>query len=246
MKAEILVIDDDEDLRRLLKRCLENEGYHADTAEDGIEGLHKIRSNAYDLIILDIMLPKMNGMAVLEALRKESIVPVILLSAREQEMDIVDGLRSGADDYITKPFRLSEIVARVESILRRCEMMEQTRQKMEGPPEDAVQVFGELQIDRTGSCVKKGGREILLTGKEFELLCFLSERPGQIYSKRQIYQNVWHEEYVFDDDAIMTLIRRLRMKIEEDASKPLYIQTIRGLGYRFARNDMRQGKDIGV
>jgi len=238
MKAEILIIDDDEDLRRLLKRCLENENYHVDTAGDGLEGLDRIKSKNYDLIILDIMLPKMSGIALLERLRRDSIVPVILLSAKEQEMDIVDGLRSGADDYITKPFRLSEIVARVESILRRYEMMVQKKMEISAESDgQEMQTFGELYINRKNCIVKKGEEEILLTGKEFELLCFLSERPGQIYSKQQIYQNVWHDEYVFDDDAIMTLIRRLRIKIETDPSKPLYIQTIRGLGYRFIRKD---------
>lgn len=236
MNANIIIIDDDDDLRRLLKRCFENEGYNVDTASDGLEGLEKINTQKYDLIILDIMLPKMNGIELLEKLRKESILPVILLSAKEQEMDIVDGLKSGADDYITKPFRLSEIVARVESVLRRCEMMKKNQAGTKGDTQkDDIRVTGKLVIDKNQCLVMKDNQEIFLTSKEFELLYFLSDRPGQIYSKRQIYQNVWHDEYVFDDDAIMTLIRRLRTKIEDNPSKPCYIQNIRGLGYRFSR-----------
>jgi Response regulators consisting of a CheY-like receiver domain and a winged-helix DNA-binding domain len=236
MKATLLIIDDDDDLRRLLKRCFEKEGYDVDTAADGLEGLDKINTQNYDLIILDIMLPKMNGIVLLEKLRKEFIVPVILLSAKEQEIDIVDGLKSGADDYITKPFRLSEIVARVESLLRRCEMMKQNlTDSKDNINEEEIRIAGKLIIDRNQCMVKKDDQEILLTSKELELLWFLSDRPGQIYSKRQIYQNVWHDEYVFDDDAIMALIRRLRTKIEDNPSKPCYIQTIRGLGYRFSK-----------
>ncbi|BCN29253.1 response regulator transcription factor [Anaeromicropila herbilytica] len=236
MKYRIIIIDDDDDLRRLLKRCFENEGYDIETASDGEEGLNKIKSGNYDLIILDIMLPKMNGIEVLEELRKEYIVPVILLSAKEQEMDIVDGLKSGADDYITKPFRLSEIVARVESVLRRCEMMQRKLADSKNEIKDEnIRMIGKLLIDKDKCLVMKEKDEILLTSKEYELLCFLSDRPGQIYSKRQIYENVWHEEYVYDDDAIMTLIRRVRLKIEDNPSEPYYIQTIRGLGYRFCK-----------
>lgn len=236
MNANIIIIDDDDDLRRLLKRCFENEGYNVDTASDGLEGLEKISTQKYDLIILDIMMPKMNGIELLEKLRKKSILPVILLSAKEQEMDIVDGLKSGADDYITKPFRLSEIVARVESVLRRCEMMKKNQADSKSDTQkDDIRVAGKLVIDKNQCLVIKNNKEIFLTSKEFELLYFLSDRPGQIYSKRQIYQNVWHDEYVFDDDAIMTLIRRLRTKIEDNPSDPCYIQNIRGLGYRFSR-----------
>ncbi|WKY44064.1 response regulator transcription factor [Eubacteriaceae bacterium ES2] len=238
MNAHILIIDDDDDLRRLLKRCFENEGYCIDTAADGLEGLKKSRTGDYDLIILDIMLPGINGIRLLEKIRQFSIVPVILLSAKEQEIDIVDGLKSGADDYITKPFHLSEIIARVESVLRRCEMLRKNQPNSPNvdSPESVI-IAKNLVLNRHQHVVMKDGQEILLTLKEFELLCFLSDRPGQIYSKQQIYQNVWHDEYLFDDNAIMTLIRRLRTKIEESPSKPVYIQTVRGLGYRFIRPD---------
>lgn len=227
MKKHILIIDDDAELCRLLKKCMETEGYEADIAHNGIDGLNMINKFNYHLIILDVMMPEMDGFSTLDHIRKSKNTPVLMLTAKNNEMDKVLGLKSGADDYITKPFSLSELTARVQSLIRRYVVLGSIQEKP-----DSI-IFGQLVIDPAHMRVTYKGEDIVLTGKEYDLLLFLSSNPGQIFTKKQIYQNVWKDEYAYDDNNIMVHIRRLRKKIEPDPDNPVYILTVWGMGYKF-------------
>ncbi len=227
MKKSILIIDDDIELCRLLKRCMETEGYEADVAHTGIEGLKFVNNKDYHLIILDIMMPEMDGISTLTHIRKIKNTPVLMLTAKGDEMDKVLGLKLGADDYITKPFSLSELTARVQSLIRRYVVLGAVAEKPH------CMAFGPLVIDTAHIRVTYNGENVSLTGKEYDLLYFLASNPGQIFTKKQIYQNVWQEDYAYDDNNIMVHIRRLRKKIEPDPENPIYILTVWGMGYKF-------------
>lgn len=227
MKQKILIIDDDIDLCRLLRNNLEQEGYYVRTCHDGITGLNELQSFDYQLVILDIMLPLKNGYEVLEKIRKENVVPVLMLTAKDSEGDKVSGLRMGADDYLTKPFSNSEFLARVSSLLRRYTVFNTSNIS------DKFVVVGKLSIDKLGRVVRKDDFLLELTAKEFDLLLFLAEHPGQVFTKKQIYRAVWNDEYAFDDNNIMVHIRRLRKKIEDNPENPKYILTVWGVGYKF-------------
>lgn len=227
MKKSILIIDDDMELCRLLKKCMETEGYEADTAHNGIEGLKLIDKRDYHLIILDVMMPNMDGMTALTNIRKTKNTPILMLTAKGDEMDKVLGLKSGADDYITKPFSLSELTARVQSLIRRYVVLGSAQEK------PRCMVFGGLVIDPSYMRASYKGEDLGLTGKEYDLLYFLASNPGQIFTKKQIYKNVWQDEYAYDDNNIMVHIRRLRKKIEPEPEKPIYILTAWGMGYKF-------------
>ncbi|KNF09040.1 hypothetical protein CLPU_4c00860 [Gottschalkia purinilytica] len=227
MKKSILIIDDDIELCRLLKKCMETEGYNADVAHTGIEGLNLINTQDYQLIILDIMMPEMDGISTLTHIRETKNTPVLMLTAKDNEMDKVLGLKLGADDYITKPFSLSELTARVQSLIRRYVVLGAE------PKKPHCMVFGSLVIDPSYMRVTYNKKDISLTGKEYDLLYFLASNPGQIFTKKQIYQNVWQDEYAYDDNNIMVHIRRLRKKIEPDPENPIYILTAWGMGYKF-------------
>lgn len=227
MKKNILIIDDDVELCKLLKKCMESEGYEADIAHNGIEGLSFINKYDYHLIILDVMMPQMDGISTLTHIRKMKNTPVLMLTAKSNEIDKVLGLRLGADDYITKPFSLSELTARVQSLIRRYVVFGAAPEK----PKSLV--FGNLVVDTARMRVTYNGRDLDLTGKEYDLLYFLALSPGQIFTKKQIYKNVWKEEYAYDDNNIMVHIRRLRKKIEPNPDKPIYIITAWGMGYKF-------------
>lgn len=227
MKKSILIIDDDVELCRLLKKCMETEGYEAEIAHNGIEGLKLMRDHEYHLIILDIMMPGMDGISTLAHIRRTKNTPVLMLTAKGDEMDKVLGLRSGADDYITKPFSLSELMARVQSLIRRYMILGAA------PENPNSMAFGPLVIYPAHMRVTYNNQDITLTGKEYDLLYFLASNSGQIFTKKQIYQNVWQDEYAYDDNNIMVHIRRLRKKIEPDPDKPVYILTAWGMGYKF-------------
>lgn len=227
MKKNILIIDDDVELCKLLKKCMESEGYEADIAHNGIEGLNFINKYDYHLIILDVMMPQMDGISTLTHIRKMKNTPVLMLTAKSNEIDKVLGLKLGADDYITKPFSLSELTARVQSLIRRYVVFGAAPEK----PKSLV--FGNLVVDTARMRVTYNGRDLDLTGKEYDLLYFLALSPGQIFTKKQIYKNVWKEEYAYDDNNIMVHIRRLRKKIEPNPDKPIYIITAWGMGYKF-------------
>lgn len=225
MNKEILVVDDDVELCNLLKQCLENEDYKVTCLHDGKQVLSSLKNTQVDMVILDVMLPDIDGFTVLRHIRAYSKLPVLMLSAKSDEMNKVLGLKTGADDYITKPFGLSELIARVENLFRRCGTSK-TKQS------DILE-FEALQIDKD-KCVVTLQNEILpLTSKEYKLLCFLADNPQKVFTKKQIYHEVWEEEFMYDDNTIMALISRLRKKLESNPEVPKYIQTVWGIGYRF-------------
>jgi DNA-binding response OmpR family regulator len=223
--ANILIVDDDEELCLLLKQCLENEGFQVRVQQNGNEVLSFLQG--IDLVILDVMLPRQNGIELLKKIRSTSSIPVLMLSAKSSEMDKVIGLRTGADDYLTKPFGLSELMARVENLIERFKVLNNVAIIPD------LLVFNDLEIDTKKCMVIKNNNVIALTAKEYKLLCFLAQSPMQVFTKRQIYQNVWGGDFMYDDNTIMALIRRLRKKIEDNAEKPTIIQTVWGIGYRF-------------
>lgn len=230
MRSNILIIDDDTELCRLLKKCVEKENITADLAHTGTEGLNLALQGNYHLIVLDIMLPGMDGFQVLEKIRKTSTVPELMLTAKTAGTDKVNGLRSGADDYLTKPFDVDEFTARVLSLIRRYTTLNPG--SVEGS--DRLSFQG-LVIDMDTRIVTVGVKQIELHAKEFNILCCLAKNQGRILTKQQIYEEVWQEQYAYDDNNIMGYIGKLRKSIEPDPNDPTYIQTVKGVGYRFNR-----------
>lgn len=228
MPNRVLIIDDDTELCALMKKCVTQEELEADIAYTGRAGLTKIaeQNDAYCLVILDVMLPGINGFQVLSELRKSSTVPVLMLTAKGTEIDKVTGLRLGADDYLTKPFSINELMARMESLIRRYTTFNQAA------PMDVL-TFENMVIDKENRTVRINEESVDLTGKEFDLLVFLASNKGRVFTKKQIYTQVWEDEYAFDDNNIMSFISKLRKKIEPDAEHPFYILTVHGVGYRF-------------
>jgi DNA-binding response OmpR family regulator len=226
MEHSILVVDDDKELCRLIKKCAENENISVDLAHTGIDGLNMAKQGNYQLIVLDVMLPGMSGLDVLSEIRKSSMVPVLMLTAKGDEIDKVTGLRLGADDYLTKPFSIHELMARIDSLIRRYTVFNQ-------PSHEDTLNLKNMVIDRNNRTVCVNGEQIDLTGKEFDLLLFLAINKGRVFTKKQIYTQVWNDEYAFDDNNIMSFISKLRKKIEPDADHPFYILTVHGVGYRF-------------
>ncbi len=231
MKHKVLIIDDDRELLALIQKYLVMENYEVAFSSDGESGLEAALAGEYQLVILDVMLPNRNGFEVLTQLRKYSPVPVLMLTARDSEIDKVSGLRMGADDYLTKPFSMNELIARVQSLIRRYTLLgqperEEKRKKLE---------FENLSINRDTREVAVDGRNVMLTAKEFDLLFFLAENAGRVFTKKQIYNQVWEDTYAYDDNNIMVHIRRLRKKIEKDSEAPVYVQTVWGVGYKFGK-----------
>jgi DNA-binding response OmpR family regulator len=227
LRQKVLIIDDDIQLCELIKKYLEIENYDVSIRNDGVKGSDEAINGDYKLIVLDIMLPLKNGFEVLCELRKTSSVPVLMLTAKDSEIDKVSGLRLGADDYLTKPFSMNEFVARVQSLIRRYTSFGNVNQNV------AKLEFSGLSIsmDTRDVCVED--KRVVLTAKEFDLLYFLAENAGKVFTKKQIYNQVWNDEYAFDDNNIMVHIRRLRKKIEPDVNNPTYVQTVWGVGYKF-------------
>ncbi|WP_312648190.1 response regulator transcription factor [Aminipila sp.] len=223
--ADILIIDDDKELCVLLKQCLQNDGYNVHVLHNG-NGVSELLKGI-DLVILDVMLPGENGFDVLKRIRNISDIPVLMLSAKSSEMDKVIGLRTGADDYLTKPFGLSELIARVDNLIERFKVLNNMAISSEPLK------FNNLKIDTKKCIVIKNNSAIALTAKEYRLLCFFAQNPMQVFTKRQIYQNVWDEDFMYDDNTIMALICRLRKKLEDNPENPTFIQTVWGIGYRF-------------
>lgn len=226
---KILVIDDDTELCILIKKYLEIENYIVTTKHNGIDGLKEALNENYYLIILDVMLPEKSGFEVLTELRKKSTVPVLMLTAKDSEVDKVSGLRLGADDYLTKPFSMNEFVARVQSLIRRFTAF---NNKGEETSEKQL-IFDGLVITPATREVLVNGSQVELTAKEFDLLYFLAKNKGKVFTKKQIYKNVWEDEYAFDDNNIMVHIRRLRKKIEPKPNEPVFVETVWGVGYKF-------------
>lgn len=229
MNAKILVIDDDQELCSIIKRYLDKEGYLVDFAHTGSKGILQVEENEYQLIILDIMLPEISGFSVLSEIRAISNVPVLMLTGKDEESDKIRGLKNGADDYMTKPFSIRELLARVESLIRRYISLGQMEKQQN------TIVLKHMIINADTRSVEIEGRQIDLTGKEFDLLFFLASHKGMVFTKKQIFKHVWEDEYAFDDSNIMSFISKLRKKIERDTEHPKYIQTIRGVGYRLSQ-----------
>ena len=226
---KVLIIDDDKELCALMKKCIEQEKLSAVTVYNGIEGVRLIDENkdSYSLIILDVMLPDIDGFQILQKIRDTSNIPVLMLTAKSSEEDKVFGLRLGADDYLTKPFGINELLARVNSLIRRYTTLNPFKADI-----DSISLK-DMVIDKLNRTVTVKDIPVLLTGKEFDLLLFLASNKGRVFTKKQIYSQVWEEEYAFDDSNIMSFISKLRKKIEPDPDHPFYILTVRGVGYRF-------------
>ena len=232
-KKTILIVEDEKNIVDILRFNLQREGYDTMEAYDGEDGLEKARSGKPDLILLDVMLPRMNGFDVCRALREEgSNVPVVILTAREEETDKVLGLEIGADDYITKPFSMRELIARVGANIRRTAM---SAPAARSAAESAMTVAGDLSINTDSHQVFRAGKVIELTQREYELLTFLASHPNKVYARIDLMEQVWNYGYVGDDARTVDVtVRRLREKIEEDPANPRYILTRRGAGYYFS------------
>jgi len=231
MAHKILVVEDELPIADILKFNLEREGYQVVNAYDGEEALQKAFSEKPDLILLDVMIPKKDGFQVLKEIRDRSQLPVLMVTAKEEEVDKVLGLELGADDYITKPFSIRELLARVKANLRRWEVEDLSMKS----DDKQVLRYNDLEIDLVKYEVKKRGQVIELTLREFELLQFLAAKPDQVFSREQLLEEVWGYEYYGDIRTVDVTVRRLRQKIEDDASKAKYVLTKRGVGYYFKR-----------
>ena len=228
--AKILVVDDEPTLRNVLQYNLTKEAHQVRTAGDGEEAIDQAREYEPDLILLDVMLPKLDGFEVCKAIRRESNVPILMLTAKDSEIDKVVGLEIGADDYITKPFSMRELVARVKAMIRRSEMLK--GELITGEADKTRLAVRGLTMDLLQHKVMLDGRTISMKPKEFELLAFLSRHPDQVFSRDQLLDQVWGYEFGGDTRTVDVHIRWLREKIEETPSKPTYLETVRGVGYR--------------
>lgn len=226
MNYKILVADDEKEIRELLRLYLENSGYVVLEAEDGQQALQVFRSEKVDLCILDIMMPKLDGYRVLQEIRKESNVPVVILSAKDADSEKILGLNLGADDYMAKPFNPLEAVARVNSNIRRFYSLGTS------PTTETIKVK-ELELDIDACELRKDGKAIELTTIEYKIMELFMKHPGKVFTKQQIYEYGWGESFIVSDNNIMVCISKLRDKLDEDPSK--YIKTIRGLGYRLEK-----------
>jgi len=232
MSHKILIIEDDPDIARLVRMHLQDIDCEADIAVDGNQGIERYRSGDYDLVVLDLMLPGKDGISVCRELRAgESYIPILMLTAKSSELDRVLGLEMGADDYLTKPFSIPELIARIKALFRRVEALSPSTAAAAG---DKIIRYGDLTIDQSKHRVSIGGREVELTAREFELLACFARNPGRVYSRTQLLDQVWgynHEGY---EHTVNTHINRLRAKIEKSAADPEYILTVWGVGYKFA------------
>ncbi len=227
--AKVLIVEDEPTLRETLRYNFQRQGHEVLAAADGIEALELARREQPDAVILDLMLPKLDGFDVCRALRRESTVPILMLTARDEEVDKVVGLELGADDYLTKPFSVRELVARVRAMLRRVEML-----RSAGPSESgrALQA-GDLRVNLDEHRVYLADRQLQLKPKEYDLLVFLMRQPGRVFTRDQLLSQVWGYDFAGDSRTVDVHVRWLRQKIEADPSRPVLIETVRGVGYRF-------------
>jgi two-component system response regulator MtrA len=221
----VLIVEDDPSIRETTAIGLGNAGFRVETAADGREALLRFRQGAFDLVVLDLMLPVLDGFEVCREIRKESRVPIVMLTAKSDATDVVAGLELGADDYVTKPFDMPVLVARLRAVLRRAS----------AEPEDRPLAIGDLELDPGAFSARKGGQELKLTATEFRLLLELARRPGQVFTRELLLERVWGYEYLGDSRLVDVAVQRLRAKVEADPSRPSLITTVRGVGYRLER-----------
>jgi len=226
LNEKVLIVDDDNEIRNVVSIYLKNEGYEVLQAENGYKALEIIKAESIDLVLLDIMMPKINGIEVCNEIRKNYVMPIIFLSAKDAEIDKILGLSSGAEDYITKPFSTVELIARVKSQLRRYKRYNQTDKN------EKIIEIGNLKINSDTRQVFVGNGEVSLTSKEFDILELLVRNKGIIMSIPRIYETVWKEEFFKSDNTVMVHITNIRQKIEEDPKNPIYIKTVWGVGYK--------------
>lgn len=223
----ILIIEDELSIAELERDYLEIEGFHADIATDGKTGLEMVLNNRYVLILLDLMLPEINGFEICRRIRKEVDIPILMITAKNEDIDKVRGLGLGADDYIVKPFSPSELVARVKAHLNRY-----NRLRQKAPLEDEIHVR-DLRINKASRQVFINGKEVIFTAKEFDLLVFLATHPNQVFSKDHLFERIWGYDALGDTATVTVHVKRIREKIETDSPPSHYIETIWGAGYRF-------------
>ena len=224
MGTRILTVEDDERIRTAVKLALEDEGWNVDEADTGEDALERFGRQPSDVVLIDIMLPDIDGFEVCRAIRRASDVPIIMVTARDDTHDVVAGLEAGADDYLTKPFAPKELSARIRAMLRRVRAMD---------PAAAHLVFGDLEIVPEEGVVRRGGREVHLTKTEFRLLVELASSPGRVLSREVLLERVWGYGYFGDGRLVDVHVRRLRTKVEADPANPHHVVTVRGLGYKF-------------
>jgi two-component system, OmpR family, response regulator MtrA len=221
----VLVVEDDSSIRETLQIGMRRTGFRVVSAANGRDALVSFEAGTFDLVILDVMLPELDGFEVCRAIRRNSSVPIIMLTARTDQTDIVAGLELGADDYVTKPFELPVLLARCRAVLRRAAAISDG---------GVIRVFG-LEIDPAAFTVRKGGRDINLTATEFRLLLEFARRPGQVFTRELLLERVWNYDYLGDSRLVDAAVQRLRAKVEDDPADPRLIRTVRGVGYRLEK-----------
>ena len=230
MSKKILIVDDEPLIVKGLKYSLEQDGYETDSAQDGEEAVNKFFAGQYDLILLDVMLPKLDGIAVCQRIREHSNVPIIMLTAKGEDMDKILGLEYGADDYMTKPFNILEVKARIKTILRRAGALQPVEEKK-------IIRVRDMEVNLVKRTVTLGGKDVRLTAKEFDLLQLFINNRGKVFSREQMLETVWKYDYTGDARTVDVHIRRLREKIERNTSQPEFIFTKWGVGYYFTDKD---------
>ncbi len=221
----MLQVEDDPSIREVTSIGLKSAGFRVTAAADGLEGLMRFRQDPFDLVVLDVMLPSLDGFEVCREIRRDSRVPILMLTARADTVDVVVGLESGADDYVTKPFEMPELVARARAVLRRAS----------APASAPTITVGDLEVDPAGFSARREGEDLGLTATEFRLLLELARRPGQVFTREMLLSRVWEYDYLGDSRLVDVAVQRLRSKIEEDPAHPRLIVTVRGVGYRLDR-----------
>ncbi|MEX2406874.1 MAG: response regulator transcription factor [Actinomycetota bacterium] len=225
MNERVLLVEDDASIRESTALGLERAGFRVTTAADGREAVDRFRREGFDLVVLDLMLPEMDGFEVCRLLRRESRVPILMLTARADSTDVVAGLELGADDFVTKPFDLPVLVARARAVVRRSSA---------AGPEEVLRV-GDLEVDRAAFTARRGERNLALTTTEFRLLATLAGRPGQVFTREMLLEAVWGYDYLGDSRLVDVAVQRLRAKVEDDTASPRRIVTVRGVGYRLEK-----------